>query len=668
MVVNGPSVSLHENAMNHRLHTMLFVFALAWAAPGLAQAPADAGKTELNLKGVDISVLIQTVSEVTGRSFIVDPKVTGNVTVISSTPMTTDEIWALFTSVLSVHGYAVTPAGKAWKVLPEAAAVLDGQGAAADGPDAIVTRVVELRNVPANELSALLQRLISPNGRISAQGSRLIVTERAANVARLMRIIARIDTTFGNEVEVIALDHANAAEVVRTLQQLEGTVAAGSVGNVSHMVADSRSNSILLSGSPGQRLRIRTLVAQLDTPLTDGDYTQVIYLHNAKAAELAPVLEAVAATLTGGDAKQGGGKVATIGFHAGTNALVVTAPPAVFRGLASVVRQLDVRRAQVMVEAVIAEVSDDLADELGVQWQATSADGAPGHGLIGGTNFPGRGGVGGILGVMANPASVGPGLNLGYARGMVRIPGPNGTSIDVLQIGALVRALRGDGRANILSRPSIITLDNQVAEFKVAQEVPFLTGSYTSATGAGAGNAFASPFQTIERKDVGLILKVTPHVNAGDSVRLEIVQEVSSLAPAQSSGAVDLITNKREIRTTVQVGDGSLLVLGGLSSEEVTESTQGVPGLSRIPLFGALFKSRQATRTKRNLMIFLRPVILRDDTAGELLSNDKYNFLRMEQLQSAERYDRPVRGGGPLVLPANPPGSTAPAAEPEARP
>ncbi|MBT2143645.1 MULTISPECIES: type II secretion system secretin GspD [unclassified Rhodanobacter] len=656
--------------MNNRLRTVLFVFALAWAAAGLAQAPADAGKAELNLKGVDISVLIQTVSEVTGRSFIVDPKVTGNVTVISSTPMTTDEIWTLFTSVLSVHGYAVTPAGKAWKVLPEAAAVLDGQGAAADGPDAIVTRVVELRNVPAGELSALLQRLISPNGRISAQGSRLIVTERAANVARLMRIIARIDTTFGSEVEVIALDHANAAEVVRTLQQLEGTVAAGSVGNVSHMVADARSNSILLSGSPGQRLRIRTLVAQLDTPLTDGDYTQVIYLHNAKASELAPVLEAVAATLTGGDAKQGGGKVATIGFHAGTNALVITAPPAVFRGLASVVRQLDVRRAQVMVEAVIAEVSDDLADELGVQWQATSADGAPGHGLIGGTNFPGRGGVGGILGVMANPGSVGPGLNLGYARGMLRIPGPNGTSIDVLQIGALVRALRGDGRANILSRPSIITLDNQVAEFKVAQEVPFLTGSYTSATGANAGNGFSSPFQTIERKDVGLILKVTPHVNAGDSVRLEIVQEVSSLAPTQSVGAVDLITNKREIRTTVQVGDGALLVLGGLSSEEVSESVQGVPGLSRIPLFGGLFKSRQATRTKRNLMIFLRPVILRDDMAGELLSNDKYNFLRMEQLQSAERYDRPVRGGGPLVLPENPPGSPppVPAAVPEARP
>ena len=658
--------------MNNRLRTVYFVFALAWAAAGLAQTPAGTDTAELNLKGVDISVLIQTVSEMTGRSFIVDPKVTGNVTVISSTPMTHEEIWALFTSVLSVHGYAVTPAGKAWKVLPEAAAVLDGQGAAAEGPDAIVTRVVEIRNVPAGELSALLQRLISPNGRISAQGSRLIVTERAANVARLLRIIARIDTSFGNEVEVIALDHANAAEVVRTLQQLDGPVASGAAGTASHIVADARSNSILLSGSPGQRLRIRTLVAQLDTPLTDGDYTQVIYLHNAKASELAPVLEAVAATLTGGDAKQGGGKVAAIGYHAGTNALIITAPPAIYRGLASVVRQLDVRRAQVMVEAVIAEVSDDLADELGVQWQATSEDGTPGHGLIGGTNFPGRGGVGGILGVMANPGSVGPGLNLGYARGTVRIPGPNGTSIEVLQIGALVRALRGDGRANILSRPSIITLDNQVAEFKVAQEVPFLTGSYTAATGAGAGNAFASPFQTIERKDVGLILKVTPHINAGDSVRLEIVQEVSSLAPAQSSGAVDLITNKREIRTTVQVGDGSLLVLGGLSSEEVSESVQGVPGLSRLPLLGALFKSRQAARTKRNLMIFLRPVILRDDLAGELLSNDKYNFLRMEQLQSAERYDRPVRGGGPLVLPEHPAGESlpppAPAAVPGAKP
>ena len=658
--------------MKNRLRVFVFAIALCWAVAGPAQEAADAGKAKLNLKGVDISVLIQTVSEITGRSFIVDPKVAGNVTVVSGAPLSNDEIWGVFTSVLSVHGYAVTPAGKAWKILPEAAAVLDGQGESAQGPDAIVTRVIEVREVSAGELSALLQRLISPNGRISAQGNRLIITERSGNVERLARLVARIDTASSNEVEVIALSHANAAEVVRTLAQLDGEASAGAPGSASRLVADARSNSVLLSGNPGQRLRARTLIAHLDTPITDGDYTQVVYLHNAKAAELAPVLESVAATLTNAAPKADGAKAATIGFHGETNALVITAPPAVFRELSSVVRQLDVRRAQVMVEAVIAEVSDDLADELGVQWQSTSAsrgpDGSLGQGVIGGTNFPGRGGVGGILGVMANPSNVGAGLNLGYVQGTVKIPGPNGTSIELLQIGALVRALRGDGRANILSRPSVITLDNQPAEFKVAQEVPFLTGSYTTtASGGNAANPISSPFQTIERKDVGLILKVTPHVNAGDSVRLEIVQEASSLSPTQSAGAVDLITNKREIRTTVQVADGSLLVLGGLSSEEVTESVQGVPGLSRIPLLGHLFKSRQATRNKRNLMIFLRPMILRDDAAGELLSNDKYNLLRLEQTQSAARYDRPVRGGDPMLLPALP-APVPPATPAEAQP
>jgi general secretion pathway protein D len=652
----------------HRLMTyLLLAIALAVAVPATLQAREPTQAT-LNLKDVDISVLIQAVSEMTGRNFVVDPKVQGKVTVVAGKPMSSDEIWSVFTSVLSVHGYAVTPSGGMWKVLPEASAMVEGRGALAGGPDAIVTRVVELREVSAAELSAILQRLISPNGRISAQGNRLVITERAANVERLVRLIARIDTASNNEVEVIALDHANAAEVARTLSELDGAPGANAAGNAPRLVADSRSNSVLLSGNPGQRLRMRTLIAHLDMPITDGDYTQVIYLHNAKASELAPLLETVAATLTSGGAKDGA-KTATIGFHGETNALVITAPPAVYRDLASVVRQLDVRRAQVMVEAVIAEVSDELADELGVQWQATSADknsdGSLAKGVIGGTNFPGRGGVGGILGAMVNPLSVGPGLNLGYVGGTLKIPGPNGTSIDVLQIGALIHALRGDGRANILSQPSVITLDNQPAEFKVAQEVPFLTGSYAATGATGSTGNIATPFQTIERKDVGLILKVTPHVNEGDSVRMEIVQEVSSLSPTQSAGAVDLITNKREISTTVQVADGTLLVLGGLSSEEVSESIQGIPGLSRIPLLGGLFKSRQSGRTKRNLMIFLRPIILRDDAAGLALSNDKYNFLRIEQLRGNGRYENRVRGGTLPALPVNPnPASIAPAAAP----
>lgn len=641
--------------MNHRLASLLLAALLAVAAPAAPWA-GEPTQATLNFKDVEIGVLIQAVSEMTGRNFVVDPKVAGKVTIVAANPMSRDEIWNVFTSVLGVHGYAVVPYGGMWKVVPEAAAVVDGHAALAAGPEAIVTRVVELREVPAPELSALLQRLVSPNGRISAQGDRLVITERMANVERLLRLIARIDTPSSNEVEVIALDHANAAEVVRTLSQLDAPAAAAGADASPRLVADPRSNSVLLSGNPGQRLRLRTLVAHLDMPTTEGDYAQVIYLRNARAADLAPLLEVVAATLTGGG--KDGAKVATIGFHVGTNALVVTAPPAVFRDLASVVRQLDVRRAQVMVEAVIAEVSDELADEIGVQWQVAPGDdgagGSLGEGVIGGTNFPARGGVGGILGAMVNPLGVGPGLNLGHVGGTLRIPGPGGAPMEVLQIGALIRALRGDGRANILSQPSVITLDNQPAEFKVAQEVPFLTGSYAATSATGTGGGVPTPFQTIERKDVGLILKVTPHVNDGDSVRMEIVQEVSSLAPTQSAGAVDLITSKREISTTVQVADGSLLILGGLSSDEVSESVQGVPGLSRIPLLGGLFKSRQSSRSKRNLMIFLRPIILRDDAAGTALSSGKYDLLRLQQLRGQARYDGRVRGGEVPVLPASP--------------
>lgn len=627
-----------------------------------ADAPSN---TTLNLKDVDIGVLIQAVSETTGRGFVVDPKVQGKVTVVVEKPMSPEELWSVFTSVLGVHGYAAVPSGRLWKVVPEATAITEGGSALATGPDAIVTQVFELREVSATELSAVLQRLISPNGRISIQGNRLVITERAANVKRLERLIARIDTASGSEVEAIPMAHANATEVVRTLSQLEpGAAGAASAGSP-RIVADPRSNSVLLSGNPGLRVRMRALIAHLDTPVTDGDYTQVIFLRNAKAAELAPMLDSIATTLTTGALKADGGKVATIGFHTETNALVISAPPTVFRDLSSVVRQLDVRRAQLMVEAVIAEVSDELADELGVQWQTTSAeqaaDGRISRGVIGGTNFPGRGGVGGILAAMVNPANVGTGLNIGYAGGTLKLPGPNGTVIDVLQIGALVRALRGDGRANILSQPSVVTLDNQPAEFKVAQEIPFLTGAYASTgngTAAGTGAGIATPFQTIERKDVGLILKVTPHIDDGGNVRMEIVQEVSSLAPTQVSGAVDLITNKREIKTTVQVADGSLLVLGGLSSEEVTESVQGVPGFSRIPMLGGLFKARQSGRSRRNLMIFLRPIIMRTDAEGAAVSSRRYETLRNRQMHSNERFDGRVRGGALPVLPVGQGGAT----------
>ena len=631
-------------------------------AVAVAPPTPAAQRHTLNLTAADIGVLIQTVSEITGRGYIVDPRVEGRVTVISSQAMDAEQVWDTFTAVLRTHGYAVVPNGGLWKVLPLQDAIQEGAAANAGGPDAVVTRVIEVRQVPAMQLAELLRPLVPAGAQVAAQGSTLVVTDRAGNVERLARLVERIDTAGAGEVEVLPLRHANAAEVARTLAQLEpGLAAAQAPGAVvavggPRLVADTRSNSVLLSGDRAQRLRLRTLVAHLDTPLGEGDATQVIYLRYAQAEDVVPVLQEVAATLTGTSASAEGARTASIGFHAETNALVIAAPPAVYRELAAVVRQLDIRRAQVLVEAVIVEVSDDLADELGVQWQTTDIDGAGDSGVIGGTNFPDNTGGGSIVGGLTNPlgAISGNGLRLGYLGGSISLPiGPDGSDVTVFQVGALVRALRGDGRANILSRPSVITLDHQEAEFKVAQEVPFLTGQYTNA-GGGDGNQPTNPFQTIERKDVGLILNVTPHVNEGDSVRLDIRQEVSTLAPSQVQGAVDLITNTREIRTSVMVPDGGFLVLGGLTSEEVGEAISGVPGVSRVPLLGNLFKSRRTTRAKRNLMIFLRPYILRDGVSEAAVTGDRYNFLRTEQIQANERFDGRVRGGELPVLPSDP--------------
>jgi general secretion pathway protein D len=319
-----------------------------------------------------------------------------------------------------------------------------------------------------------------------------------------------------------------------------------------------------------------------------------------------------------------------------------------------VVRQLDVRRAQVLVEAIIVEVTDELADEIGVQWQSSSYDGGNDSGVIGGTNFGGAGGVGSIIAAMINPQTAlggRNGLNLGYVGGQVRLPGSNTA---ILQVGALVRALRGDGRANVLSNPSVVTLDNHEAEFKVVQEVPFLTGQYTNTSTNGGTNQPNNPFQTVERKDVGLILTVTPHINQGDSVRLDVKQEASSLA-STVAGAVDLITNKRELSTSVMVADGGLLILGGLTEEITRENIQGVPYLSRIPLLGALFKSRDSQKTKRNLMVFLRPIILRDAATEAAVSGEKYNFLRAEQLRMGENRELKYRGAQQPLLPPLPP-------------
>jgi len=634
------------------LATALFAAAASAQPPVSGSATTGDGRHTLNLKDADIQALIATVSEITGKNFILGPNVQGKVTVISAKPMQSDEIYDVFLSVLRVHGYAAIAQGSMIKIVPEAMAQQDGSaslnGGAPHAPDELITQIVPVRHVAASEMIQILRPLMPQGGQLIAHASSnsLVISDRAGNVQRLISIVRRIDTVADAEVEVIPLAHANAAEMARTLTVLAEDKVAQVNAEAPRVFADTRTNSLLLAGAKNARLKLRALVAHLDTPLESGGDTQVIYLSYATAKDLVPILQGIAATLTGmapptaakiGEgAGSGGASPAMIQAHDQTNALVISAPPAVYRSLASIVRQLDVRRHQVLIEAIIAEVADTTASELGVQWFTAPqrGDGTIGQGVIGGTNFPGpnaNSSLVGLAGDVTGLAGLG-GLSLGYVDGTVKIPG---TDREILNLGALVRALRGDGKNNILSTPSILTLDNQEAEIKVAQEVPFLTGSYTNTASSGQNGAVTNPFQTIERKDVGIVLKVTPQINQGDSVRLEIHQEVSSLA-SPVTGAVDLITNKRELSTTVLVADRALLVLGGLIDTNVSDTNSKVPGLGSIPILGNLFRYRSNRNEKRDLMIFLRPQILRDAATEASVSNEKYNYMRTEQLQMRE--------------------------------
>ncbi len=642
-------------------------------APATAPAANPPGTHTLNMKDADIQALIATVSEITGKNFIVGPTVQGKVTVISARPMKASEIYDVFLSVLRVHGYAAIPSGDMIKIVPEAVAQQDGSGALngtrPHETDEIVTQIVPVKHVAATDLVPILRPLMPQGAQLIAHpaSNSLVISDRAGNVERMISIIRRIDTVSDSGVDVIPLQHASAAEVARILSQLSDVKGADSADQP-HVIADERTNSILLSGGKSGRLRMRALIAHLDTPISDGGETQVVYLNYANAKDLVPILEGVAATLTGdappngkaaagAAAGSGGGSgapTATIQAHEGDNALVISAPPAVFRSLQAVIRQLDIRRAQVLIEAVIAEVSDETANELGIQWQVPLGDKS--H-ILGGTNFTGNTPGNNIFSVdnglnaSSGPAvTVGNGLNLGYLNSITF----NGKQL--LSLGGLLSALRSNGKNNILSTPSIMTLDNQEAMIKVAEEVPFVTGSYTTNTGTTSGatgtaaTGIGNPFQTIQRKDVGLTLTVTPHINSGDTVRLDIHQEVSNLLPPVQ-GAVDLVTNKREIKTTVMVKDNSLLVLGGLISDNVKDSVQKVPALGDIPLIGNLFRYRSNDHTKQDLMVFLHPRILRDAATEASVSGEKYNFLRTEQLQMRESNETITPRGQQPMLP-----------------
>jgi general secretion pathway protein D len=636
------------------------------ASPSTAQHASGARITP-NFKDADITQVIEAVAAATGRNIIVDPRVRAQVTMLSSTPMTPDAFYEAFLALLQVHGFVAAPSGDVLKIIPDAnSRTMPGN----DLPDRlsatsdeIVTQVVSVTNVSAAQLVAILRPLMPQNAHLAAYPSSnmLILADRANNVNRMLRIIRRIDQASDADIEVVAMQNASAAEVVRTMTALNPAQASAEGGmSPLRVVADDRSNSILLAGDKTQRLRARTLIAYLDTPLSSGGDTRVRYLRYADAEKIAAKLKEQVQGVTAGAPAAGTTTSASadrstiIWAEPETNALVITAPAKTMNSLMAVIDKLDIRRAQVIVEAIIVEVSADKSAELGVNWLV---DGSNADNAVGGFIEP----VGGVSIVDLARAATDPATLTSV---------PRGTTVGVGRLGsggvdfaAVLRALRGDSTTNIIATPSIVTMDNQEAEIKVAQEVPFVTGQYTS-TGGNTGNNL-NPFQTIQRQEVGTILKITPQINEGDSVMLKIEQESSSIA-ATSSGAVDLVTNKRTISTHVLIEDGGTVVLGGLIQDSQTGGEQRVPFLGRIPVIGEAFKSRSAKKTKTNLMVFIQPRILRDGLDAAFETNQKYNYMRDQQRKlGPQREVLPLLPGTPrAILPELPPAPTPAAPAP----
>ena len=589
-----------------------------------------------NYKEVDIRTIAETAAELTGRTIIIDPRVTGQkVTMVSSTPMSPEVFYEAFLSILEVHQYAAVTSGDIVKIIPNATArqypgTIGTSGA--QGPDDLITQVIQVNNVGAAQLVPILRPLVPQYGHLVAHpgSNMLIISDRAANVGRMMSIIRRIDQAGDEEIEVVPLQHASAAEVVRVMTSLTQQPRADGAPVSTSLVADPRTNSVLIGGDKNDRLRLRALLAHLDTPLEDGGDTQVRYLQYADAEELATKLQQhYTSQQTAG---AGGGAAAaaaaqdpvTVWADTQTNAIIVSAPPKVMRSLMTIVDQLDIRREQVLVEAIIVEIIGDARAELGVTW---AIEGSGSNTPIGVTNFPSFGpgivqlgsAVGGGNGVPTDGSSlIGEGITMGVGR----------ISDDGVSFAALLRALQGDADTNIISTPSILTTDNEEASLNVGQEVPFVSGSFTNTGGAGGA---VNPFTTVQRQSVGVKLTITPQINEGDALLLEISQEISNIA-SSSEGAVDLITNQRIIETTVIVDDGSIIVLGGLIDDVLRETEQRVPVLGSVPVLGALFRSKKTELMKTNLMVFIRPKILRDAESAFAITNEKYNQIRDIQL------------------------------------
>jgi general secretion pathway protein D len=636
---------------------------------GIAPAVAQDSIT-MSFVNADIRSVIETIGKATGKNFIIDPRVTGNMNIVSQTPVTKELAYEILLSTLRVHGFAAIEERGAIKIVPEADAKTSGSvmvpGAATKG-DRIVTQVFALQNESAAQLATVLRPLVAQNNFIGAYpgNNTLVITDYASNVDRIRRIITAIDVPGSSDLQTIKLQYASAVDIANTIVRLLPEASAnpsnpGAPAKLSVGVEPRTNALIIRADSPALVTRLRALVAQIDTPTAANGNINVVYLKNAEATKIAETLRglmggASASTSATPTANNAGAAqpnlvsaspapASNIQAYAATNSLIITAPDHVYNSLRSVIDKLDQRRAQVYVEALIVEVTSSVAAEFGIQWQDLTGINRSGTQVIGGTNF-GTSGTNIITGAQ-NIGTVGQGLNIGVVRGQVTIPGL-GT---VLNLGALARALENDQRANVLSTPNILTLDNEEAKIVVGQNVPFVTGSYTQST-----NTSTNPFQTIERKDIGLTLRVTPQVAEGGAVKLKVFQEVSSVVPTTSTvRSADLITNKRSIENTVLVDDGQTVVIGGLISDDTKNGDSRVPLLGDIPVIGNLFKYQTRSREKTNLMVFLRPLVIRDSKSAAQLSGSRYEYIRGEQANQLKEADSLLPPSGGPQLPAYP--------------
>lgn len=666
------------------------------AAPTGAQAQgagsATAGPAKgandgvmLNFVNAELEAAVRAVGQYTGRQFVIDPRVRGTLTLVTERPVTKQQAYEQLLAALRLQGFTIVEPARAdgiARIVPEADAKLQGgpvvvPSAAPPRGDQVVTQVFRLRFESATNLVPVLRPLIAPNNTISAYpaNNSLVITDYAENLRRIGRIIEAIDAPAAAESEIVPLKHGLAVDIATIVNRAieEGARSAGQAtdgGQRVLVMAEPRTNSLILRAASPSRLALaKHLIERLDQPsLTPGNIN-VVYLRNAEAVKLAPLLRAVLSsdpsfvpqaggpalsgtTISGGQQQPGqlgqplqqpaaplqspagtggtGTSSALAGMiqpDAATNSLIITAPEPLYRNIRAIIEKLDARRAQVVIESLIVEVSADKAAEFGIQWQDLSGLNSTNTRVIGGTNFGGAGTN--IIGAAGDLTSVGRGLNIGVIRGKVNIPGIG----EITNLGFLARALETQADANVLSQPNIQTLDNEEAKFLVGQNIPFVTGSFTQ-TGTGATN----PFQTFERKDIGLQLRVKPQISEGGVVRLALYLEVSSVAPSLSVASGQFVTNKRSFESVVLVEDGNFVVLSGLIEDRSTVSQEKVPLLGDLPLIGNFFRYENRDRRRTNTMVFLRPIIVRDEGTSTALAAERYDYMRA-QIAAAQAAD-----------------------------